>query len=171
MGQRRVDRERGKATRHERVLRDRPPVEDGEVVGVHRDRSTGLRLERGNAGDVIDVAMRHQDALESQPFRFDLLPYSVQLQARIDDEGGHRVAPPDQIAVFAEEIVWKDRDLELLAQRLGRGHPTPISQEADVSTSGPVSVMSTISSRRTPPQPGMQMPGSLGMTMPARSGV
>src|ERR1700716_767597 len=145
VSQRRVDRERGKARRHKRVLGDRSPVENGEVVGVHRDRGAGACVQGWHAGDVIDMAMRHQDVLEGQPFRIELLLYAVQLQTGIDDEGGRRVAPADQIAVFAEEIVGKDEDLELLAQRLHRSHPTPISQEAEVSTSGPVSVMSTIS--------------------------
>ena len=112
-------------------------------------------MHLGNTGDVVDMSMRNEDPLHGQPVLADVLQQAPHLQSRIDGECGRRVAPPDQVAVLTEEVVGKDRNGKLFAQRLRRRHPTPISQEAEVSTSGPASVMSTISSRRTPPQPGM----------------
>src|SRR6202022_1055084 len=127
----------------------------GEVIRGHGHRRTGFLMQGGHTTEMVDVSMGHQDPLQGQPLLTKPLQYAIGLQPRVDGDRGRGVAPPDQVAVLTKEIVGKDRDRELFAQRLRRRHPTPISQEADVSTSGSVSVMSTISSRRTPPQPGM----------------
>src|SRR5205814_7628636 len=106
------------------------------------------------APNVVDVAMGDQDPLDREPLLRDLLQHSIHLQAGIDTNRGWRVTAPDHVAVFTEEIVGKDRHRDLLPERLGRRHPTDTSSEPGVRTSGSASVMSTISSRRTPPQPG-----------------
>ena len=98
--------------------------------------------------------MRHQDALEGQALLPQLPFHPVELQPGIDDEGRGRVAPANQVAVFAEELIREDRDVQLLPEGLRGCHPTPTSCEAGVSTWGPASVTSTISSSRTPPHPG-----------------
>src|SRR6202022_2317537 len=154
-GQPGVDGERPEAGGHEGHLAEPVPVEDGEVIRVHGHRRTGFLMQGGHTPDMGEVPWGHRDPLQRQPLLPKLLQHAVGLQPRVDGDRGRSVAPPDQVAVLTEEIVGKDRDRELFAQRLSRRHPTPISQEADVSTSGSASVMSTISSRRTPPQPGM----------------
>src|SRR2546422_3564921 len=103
---------------------------------------------------MIDMPVRHQDALEGEPLLPQLPLYPVELQPGIDDQGGGGVAPANQVAVFAEELIREDRDVQLLPQRLSGCHPTLTSCEAGVRTWGPASVTSTISSSRTPPHPG-----------------
>src|SRR5207244_11969328 len=109
-------------------------------------RGAGFVVEPGQTADVVDVSVGHEDPLHSQPILTNAPQHAVDLQSRIDHEDSRRVAPPDEVAVLTEEIVGKDRNGELFAQRLGRSHPTPISQDAAVNTSGPFSVISTISS-------------------------
>ena len=154
VGQRGVDREGDKARRDKGQPLEPPPIEDGEVIGMHGNRRAGFLLEGRHAPDVIDMPMRHQDPLDRQALLTDVVQDTIDLQARVDGQRSLGVAPPDQIAVLAEEIVGERRYRELFAKRFRRRHPTPTSADAGVRTSGPSSVMSSISSSRTPPQPG-----------------
>src|SRR5207237_10689281 len=155
LGQAGVDGERPEAGGQIGQVAISIPIKDGEIIRMHGDRRAGFRVYPGHTADVVDVSVGHEDPLHSQPILTNAPQDAVDPQSRIDHEGSRRLAPPDAVAVLTEEIVGKDRNGELFAQRLGRSHPTPISQDAAVSTCGPLSVMSTISSRRTPPQPGM----------------
>lgn len=153
--QRDVDRESIETVGKKGELREVGPVENGLIIGMHGDRRAGFLLQPGNAGHVVDVPMRHQNALGGQALLPKLRPYPGQLQAGIDDQGGPRIAAADDEAVFGEEIIVERRDRELFAERLRRRHAIATSAEAGVRTCGPASVINTISSRRTPPQSGM----------------
>src|SRR5205807_8805280 len=124
-------------------LGDLVPVEDGEVLLVHGDRHARLEMEARNADDVIDVPMRDQDPIDLEVVGADLLLDPFDLQPGVNYERRRGIAPPDQEAVFAKQLIGEDGDVELLPQGLGRRHSIDTSREAGVSTSGSFSVTST----------------------------
>ena len=97
---------------------------------------------------------RDQDPIDLEVIGSQLLPDALELQPGIDHKGRAGIPPADQEAVLAKQLIDEDGHLERRPQHLGRGHPSDTSRDAGVRTSGPLSVTSTISSSRTPPQPG-----------------
>src|SRR5205814_4343493 len=94
----------------------------------------GVLMKRGHAAHVIDMPVGHQDAFDGEPLLAQLPYHPVELQSGVDDQGSGRVSPANQKAVFAEELIRENRNVQLLPEGLRGGHPTLTSCEAGVRT-------------------------------------
>ena len=121
---------------------------------MHRNWGRRPRPQLRSAGEVVDMAVRQQDSIDLQPLPVQVLLNAIDLQAGIDYQHSLGVAPADDVAVLGEELVGKDRDLDRFAQ-FCRSHDDVIWLPAGEITTGSSSVIRTISSSLTPPQPGM----------------
>src|SRR5207302_559147 len=108
------------------------PVEDGQIVRMHGDGGAGVLIKRGHAAHVIDMPVGHQDALDGESLLAQLPYHPVELQSGVDDQGSGGVSPANQKAVFAEELIRENRNVQLLPEGLRGGHPTLTSCEAGV---------------------------------------